>query len=152
MGIGFSFFADDGAIWKRDGNVEFIVKKAQEAMNKIEELLFKWGFKFSVEKTKTIFFTRKRVDSNIKLKLYNQEVDRVKQFKLLGLWLDVKIKWTVHIQKVIDKCKKVINVMRCLVGSEWGSERTALRTIYTGLMRSVLDYVRTAFGSAAHLS
>lgn len=66
-GIGFSLFADDGAIWKRGGNLEFIVKKVQEAMFKIEEWSLKWVFKFSVEKTKTMFVTRKRVGSSIKL-------------------------------------------------------------------------------------
>lgn len=29
-GLGFSLFADDGAIWKRGRNIDFIVKKVQE--------------------------------------------------------------------------------------------------------------------------
>lgn len=29
--MGFSLFADDGAMWKRGKNVEFIVKKVQES-------------------------------------------------------------------------------------------------------------------------
>ena len=29
-GMGFSLFADDGAIWKRGRNLEFIVKKLQD--------------------------------------------------------------------------------------------------------------------------
>lgn len=35
--MGFSLFADDGAIWKRGRNMKFIVKKLQEAIMKIEE-------------------------------------------------------------------------------------------------------------------
>lgn len=65
-GLGFSLFADDGAIWKRGRNIDFIVKKKkkklQEAITKVEEWSYRWGFKFSVDKTKIMifFFTRKK--------------------------------------------------------------------------------------------
>lgn len=42
--------------------------------------------------------------------------------------------------------------MRCLVGKEWEAERTSLKTIYIGLIRSVLDYGSIIFGSAANIS
>lgn len=111
----------------------------QESTVKIAEWSFEWGFKLSVDKRKTMFFTRKRVGSNLKLKLDHQELRRVKQFKFLGLWFDERLTWAVHIQKIFVKCKNILNVMRCLAGSEGGADITALKTSYTGLMRSVLD-------------
>lgn len=42
-GVGCSLF--DGALWRRERNVEFIVKKLQEAVGKVEEWSYKWGFK-----------------------------------------------------------------------------------------------------------
>ena len=77
---------------------------------------------------------------NVKIKLSGIELERVEFFKYLGIWFDKKLTWTMHIQKIIDKCKKVLNVMRCLRGVEWGASRPALKSIYTGLMRSVFDY------------
>lgn len=50
--IGFSLFADIGAIWKR-GNLEITVKKLQGAIKRIKEWSYKSGFKFSV-KTKSM--------------------------------------------------------------------------------------------------
>uniref|UniRef100_A0A8C6LHB5 Reverse transcriptase domain-containing protein n=1 Tax=Nothobranchius furzeri TaxID=105023 RepID=A0A8C6LHB5_NOTFU len=147
-GMGFSRFADDGAIWKRGENVKFIVKKLQEAIGKVEEWSYKW-FKFSVEKTKTMFFTRKKVREDLKLKLYSQELERVNKFKFLGIWFDERITWGVHIQSIMDKSKKVLNIMRCLVGSEWGADRKSMKAIFNGLIRSVLDYGCVAYNSAA---
>lgn len=132
--------------------MDLIIKKMQGAITKIEDWSYKWGFKFSVDKTKTMFFTRKRIGSTVKLKLYNQELERVKQFKYLGVWFDERITWAIHIQKVVDKCKKVLNVMRCLAGSEWGADRTALKAIYCGSIRSILDYGCVVYGSAASTS
>lgn len=51
-----------------------------------------------------------------------------------------------------DKCKKVINIIRCLVGGEWGADRTALKAMYRGLIRSVLDYDCVGYGSVEETS
>lgn len=54
-----------------------------------------------------------------------------------------------NINKMEDKCKKSINVMRCLTGREWGASRSSLKSIYVALIRSVLDYGSIMVGSAA---
>ncbi len=54
-GMGRSLFADVGAIWKRGRHVEHIVKKVQDGTQQVEKWGIKWGFQFSVEKTKVMF-------------------------------------------------------------------------------------------------
>lgn len=39
--MGVSLFADDGAIWKRGRNLEFIMKKLQGAITKKEDWLIR---------------------------------------------------------------------------------------------------------------
>ena len=68
--IGKYIFADDGAIWKRGRNVNDIVGKIQEAITEIESWSLTRGFRLSVEKTETLFFTRKRIGEEVRLKLY----------------------------------------------------------------------------------
>lgn len=70
-------------------------------------------------------------------------------FKFLGVWFDARLTWNVHIDNIVTKCKKVLNVMRCLVGTEWGADRSALKTIYIGLIRSVMDYGCVVYGLAS---
>ena len=59
-GIGRSLFADDGSFWKRGKNVKYTLKKVQEALTLVEDWGRKWGFRFSIEKTKVIFFLVER--------------------------------------------------------------------------------------------
>ena len=95
-------------------------------------------------------FTRKRHSNEVlKIRIYGNKLERVSYFRYLGLWFDQKLLWSDHIDKVVGKCKKVLNVMRCLRGVDWGANRTALRAIYTGLIRSVIDYACFIYGSAA---
>ncbi len=42
--------------------------------------------------------------------------------------------------------------MRCLAAGKWGANRAARKSIYTGLIRSVLDYGCIVFGSASNTS
>lgn len=56
--MGKSLYADDGALWERGGDMQHIVRKVQEGINEVQQWGYKWGFKFSVEKTNTVFFAR----------------------------------------------------------------------------------------------
>lgn len=139
-----------GAMWKRGRHVEYIVNKMQQSVDAVQKWALEWGFRISFDKTKTVFFTRKNISIDLKLKIAGSELERVECFKYLGLWFDKRLTWSVHIQKMIGKCKKVLNVMRCLCGVDWGANRT----IYFSLIRSVFDYGCVAYRSAAkfHLS
>lgn len=50
---------------------------------------------------------------------------------------------------MVNKCGKVINILRCLVGRSWGADRILMLMIYKAMIRSVFDYGCLAYGSAA---
>ena len=81
--------------------------------------------------------------------MYGESLERVSEFRFLGVIFDSRMTWAEHIKKVTDKCKKILNVMRCITGAKWGADMSSLRTLYVGLIRSVLDYGCVAYGSAA---
>lgn len=53
-------------------------------------------------------------------------------------------------QSVVDKCKKVINIIRCLVEVEWGCRYCCFKIYtYIALLRCRLDYVDVAYEFAS---
>ena len=52
--------------------------------------------------------------------------EKVDIFKYLGMWLDKKGTWKMHVDKVEAKCRRVINLLRAIVGQEWGADRQAI--------------------------
>ena len=147
--VGKSLYADDGALWLRGRNVAYVNKKMQSVISIVETWANKWGFKLSVAKTQVICFSKRHKVAPITLKLYGHTLEQVKVIRFLGMWFEEKLTWHAHIEKVKGKCKKVINVLRCLTGQEWGASRVTLRGIYWALMRAVLDYGCIAFMAAA---
>uniref|UniRef100_A0A8C2FGS7 Reverse transcriptase domain-containing protein n=1 Tax=Cyprinus carpio TaxID=7962 RepID=A0A8C2FGS7_CYPCA len=109
--IGKALYADDGAIWKRGRNIGNVIKGVQETINEVERWSVDWGMKFSVSKTQYMVFSRKKKIEQITLKLYDQLLERVIEFKYLGLIFDEKMTWKQHIKKIENKCKRVINCM-----------------------------------------
>ena len=117
-GIGRSLFADDGALWKRGRNVEYVARKLQEGTDRVVSWGLRWSFRFSVEKSKVMFFGRKKIREGIRLMMYGRSLERVDSFSFLGVIFDRGLTWRNHIDSVAEKCKKVLNVMRCIVGQD----------------------------------
>jgi len=126
-----------------------LIKKMQDAIVEVEKWANKWGFKLSVSKTQVICFSRRHIVTPLSLKLQGNPLEQVKFVRFLGVWFDEKLTWKVHLDKIKDKCKKIINIIRCLSGQEWGASRASLQNIYWALMRSVFDYGCIAYMSAA---
>ncbi len=65
------------------------------------------------------------------------------------MWMDTKLNSRIHIQKMVDKCKKAINLMRCLAGVEWGACRQSLKRVNSALIRADIDYGCMVYISAS---
>ena len=151
VGFGLSLFADDGAVWKRGRNMKYTTERMQEALNKIVDWGSRWGFKISIEKTKYVVFGNKKTECQ-GLFMYGQAIERVKEFKFLGVHFDERLTWKKHIDSIITKCEKVVNVMRSLSGSTWGAGQETQLMIYRAMIRSRLDYGSLCYGTAAKSS
>ncbi len=131
--IGRSLYADDGALWIRGRNLSYLEKKMQKAIDIVESWTNQWGFRLSVAKTQVICFSKKKKTPEVKLKLYEQILEQVSIIRYLGVWMDSKLTFGIHIQKVINKCKKGVNVLRCLAGLDWGATIHSLKRVQVHL-------------------
>lgn len=80
-----SLYADDGAIGIRGRDDTNVLKKIKEAILKVEQWSYNWGFKLSPAKCCYMYFTRKRKIGEQSLNLYGQPIEKVKEFKYLGI-------------------------------------------------------------------
>lgn len=151
-GSGRSLYADDGVIWVKGRNIPFATGRMQRELNVVEGWAMKWGFRISVAKSKFVVFSRSRNKWNGSLTLYGSSIEKVENFKYLGVWFDSKLNWNIHISKVIAKTSRVLNAMRCLTGFSWGADKSTLLTIYQAMVRSIFDYGCQVYGGAAKSS
>ena len=101
------------------------------------------GFKLSSTKSAAVLFTRKHNPEPISLRL--QDGTLKNQYKYLELTFQRNGSYSMHVQKVVAKCRARLNVIRMLKGTSWGAGKRSLLTVYRSLVRSVIVYGMEAY-------
>lgn len=148
-GVNMSLFADDSAVYMGHNNIKILESKIQQSINIICNWCNKNGFKISISKTIGVLFTNKTKVPKINIKVNKQFIKMDNKVKFLGIIFDRKLNWQNHIQYIIEKCQKRLNLMRALTGYHWGASKKSLLAIYKALIRSILDYGDVVYSSAA---
>ena len=91
-------FADDIVLMANNS------RDLQKLVKIAENYARKWNFAFNTKKCKVLVFNRKGAQPTITLDSDNLEV--VKEYKYLGVWLDEKLNWKTHKAYVLAKAKK----------------------------------------------
>ena len=146
--VNYSLFADDVALWKSSKNTAYLEKQIQQALNYIEEWCATWGFRVSVTKTTFVLF-HKGKQKPINLLFNGNKLAKSNSAKFLGVIFDQSLSWKDHINYVIGRCQKRINVLKLLSGSKWGADKETMVTLYKTLIRSVLDYGCPVYNTAS---
>jgi hypothetical protein len=60
--------------------------------------------------------------------------------RVLGVWVDRKLKWTAHVQEAARKGAAQFEAMSRVVGSTWGPSFSRTRLLYTAVVRPTLTY------------
>ena len=139
-GVAALSYADDIAFSCSGPCIEEIIENIQLHLDKFSDWCNNWGLKINVSKTKSMIFTKKKVQP-IMLRIYEQPIEYVKKFKYLGMTLDApNLCWNDHIRELENKTASNTNVLQAISGKYWGADRSTLLDIYTALIRSKLDY------------
>ena len=148
-----SMFADDCSIWRSGADLQQNCSIVQEYFNKFRTWCDSWGFRISTLKTTAIIFTRKHGQEKlIQIKIGNEEMRFEKSVKFLGVIFDQRLTWTQHINYIVNRCNRRINLLRALSGTDWGANKRTMLMLYRTLIRSVIDYGSIAYDSASKSS
>ena len=102
-------------------------------------------------KTECTFFSRRNIYADFipHLTIKGMPIRLNNCPKLLGIYLDKKLRWKDHIEYIVEQCGKRINAIKAVAGREWGADTVTLRTFYIAFVRSKLTYCSEVWGSAA---
>ena len=127
-------------------SIQKIEKNYQTELDNIHHYLNENGLSLSLEKTKIILFNRGPDPPNIpNFKIGEFEIENVKEITFLGLTLTSKLSWSNHFEKIINKCRNNINLLKVIAAQKWGKKKSTLRTLAIALVRSKLTYAQEVF-------
>ena len=142
-------FADDTTLYhhvkpcKMDDDIKVLQKNTNS--------LYNWSCKnnllFNAKKTKTMLFGSKNAiaNCNYEIKITNQLIEQVKSWKVLGVWFDEKLSWSVHFKETLISCYRKLSVLKRLKRFTPFHVRKQLAE---SLILSVVDYCSALFTNA----
>lgn len=146
-------YADDIVFYLQGTDVIDIAQNISCALGRVGTWLHNLGLSISPPKTKMILFSRKRVGMVVPNIYYENHLVRcLPNVHYLGMLLDKKLNWKLHINHLVASCNKSINLMKCLCSTRWGADPSTLVTLYRGIIRSRLDYGCFLYTSCAETS
>jgi ribonuclease HI len=154
-----SAYADDIALWSQPYGANGKPGKNKSNPNNnfrhnvkiLTDYLSDNGFELSPLKTVFMIFGgnwQSRDGQYISVNGHN--IKPVQQVKFLGVWLTPLLSWGTHINHVITKTHKYINLIKAITLQKWASSTKHKLMLVRSFIRSTLAYGQEVFYSAPH--
>lgn len=142
-------FADDLVLYSVNRNVNIAINNLNKALTQLYQYYNgKLKLNISSYKSSAMIFCKKPQTVLEEVLYNNTPLAFVKSNKFLGVYLDDKLSFQQHINYIIKKACKGLNILRSLAGVQWGSDPRILSMLYKSIVRSHFDYSSLAYMNA----
>jgi hypothetical protein len=143
-------YADDICLKYEGCNATDMVKFMEKDLVILDNWFKANKLSLNIKKTKFMIISPKHIkNDNIELpQLNNMKIERVQEYKYLGLIIDSNLKWSTHIDQIKSKILPIIGILKRIKYTVPTS--TKLR-IYFSFVQSHLNYLNVIWGSAANI-
>jgi hypothetical protein len=113
--------------------------KSQQAIQNIEEWSTENKMIINESKTKEMIIHMRKTPLNTEPIIVNDKpIERIDNFKLLGIWISSNLTWNYHIDRICTKASQRIYFLKLLRRS--GAPTKDLITYYKTIVRPIIEY------------
>jgi hypothetical protein len=138
-GITVATFADDTTILAVGADVEEATEKLQHAADSINNWTKQWLIKLNKDKSKHVNFTNKRCQY-IPINVNGKTIPYSQTAKYLGMTLDAKLRWKVHVKKTREERGLKYRQMYWLLGRSSALSTHNKLVLYKQILKLVWTY------------
>ena len=139
-------FADDCLVYSA-GKDNHHFTKLQEDLNKLQEWQDMWMMSFNPGKCYTMEISYKKDPPTQAFTFCGQELQMVDSQPYLGVEIDNKMNWSVHIKNTISKANRVLGFIR---RNFWYCTTDVKVCTYKMLVRPILEYASVVWDPRTH--
>ncbi|GFT69651.1 reverse transcriptase domain-containing protein, partial [Nephila pilipes] len=137
-----SLFVRSGRRWSSGTAIPGLESKLNDSLTALSNFAANLKLHFNPSKLIATFFTTNKHLYNYqpKLRRNNQDLTYEKHPNYLGFILDPEFTSNKHIDYLVLKSRKRLNILKYIVGKNWGADAATLRLTYLTLIRPILEY------------
>ena len=129
-------YADDSIIFAIGKDQTEIAANLNADLERITKWAQDWLVTFNPNKTESMLFSR-NLTQKPQLLMNNIPILEVDTHKHLGCHLDSNAKWTTHINEIVTKAGRRVDILR---GLKYRLDRRSLEILYCSFIRPILEY------------
>lgn len=135
-------FVDDVHLMAYGNSTEANCKTLERAHTLCLKWAQKHGASFAPTKYELMHLTRspKKFNMAAAVDLGEHQVPPMTQLKVLGLWIDGKLRWAPHIKETHAKMASQSLALTKIATSTWGATLNKARQVYTAVVRPAMSY------------
>jgi len=143
-------FSDDVNILTYGTTTEGNCQRLRAAFVRCQAWARRHGVAFAQDKFELIHFTRSHTKFNLaaNVQLDDITVSPTATVRVLGVWLDTKLRWGPHIKEAVVRSQAQAGALDRLANSTWGASFASARRLYTAIVRPSMTYCASAWASA----
>lgn len=148
-----SIFADDTSILSSDIYSVNIINNLESALTELNDYFAKWKILINPDKTKAIYFTRKRKSCftpQQPLHFINHNIPWEESVKYLGVVLDTKLNFKTHIPYIVDKINKVTRILYPLINRKSDLSIDNKKLIIKAIFHPIMFYCTPVWSTSAN--
>jgi hypothetical protein len=144
-------FADDTCIYYSSKYLESITNNLNKSFGKLHQYFVKWKININAEKTKAIYFTKRRTKEipTTPLILHHQSIPWANKIKYLGVVLDKRLTLNEHLKEMALKTNKIVRILYSLLNKKSELNETNKLLIYKQIIRPAMCYASPIINTAA---
>lgn len=147
----FVMFADDTTIIMTDKNINTLQQRINLEMEKVSEWFKANQLSLNKNKSHVMLFTNQKKTNNHNnfiVNIDNIPLRLTDQTTFLGVVLDCRLKWDIHVDKIASKVSKFIGIIKKVKSK---LNFSSLLTLYNSFVNVHLSYCIAVWGSTAHV-
>ena len=133
-------YADDCCVLFGGRKPEILVKRLQRIIDKLVGWGSSCGLRFNPDKTVVVHFSRKKGIKIPHLRVGNTFVPYSNSAVYLGIHLDAKLFWRIHLNDRIARSKKYLMKMTAISKAIWGPSPKLARWVWRCIVRPMFTY------------
>jgi hypothetical protein len=98
IGVNLALFADDTCLYATESKEGYVLRKVQRGLISMSAWCERWNIKIDRDKTQAIYFSHQRRPPESLLTLNGRNIQFVNNVKYLGVIIDKRMTWRLHIE------------------------------------------------------
>jgi ribonuclease HI len=142
-------YADDTLLYISGVDPPTMAHFIQEALDKTLSWGKENGLTFNPTKTTTVLFTRSRRNvQEPKLIMEGKALEYSNEMKYLGVTINKRLSWTTHVTERTKKAGKLLNMVRNVIGQNWGLDPDKILWTHTAIVRPKVCYASMVWATS----